>query len=284
MKHDPTTSPRFSGIGGHHSPRAGTVEWLTPPRIITTLGPFDLDPCAPIAQPYPTARETFTILDDGLFMPWRGDVWLNPPYENVEIERWLAKMALHNRGCALIFARTETEAFRRHVWNGATALLFMFGRINFHVGEGFSRISYRDGRTVRGKTFNAGDEYDRNAGAPTVLCAYGMKATDRLAECGIEGAFVPRLIPRSVLVSIFPTTNEGEKIDMTWREALGNYFASQAGPVRLEDLYRVFSRHPKATGNRNFDAKLRQQLQRGPYRRVGRGLWEASNVEDRSEV
>jgi hypothetical protein len=26
---------------------------------------------------------------------------------------------------------------------------------------------------------------------------------------------------------------------------------------------------------RNFDAKLRQQLQRGPYRRVARALWEA---------
>ena len=52
------TSPRFAGIGGHHSHKAGTVEWLTPPSIIAALGPFDLDPCAPARQPYPPGRKS----------------------------------------------------------------------------------------------------------------------------------------------------------------------------------------------------------------------------------
>lgn len=276
-KHDVKTVPRFGAMGSHHSARAGTIEWLTPPEIIAALGPFDLDPCTPIEQPYPTARERYTVLDDGLLMPWRGRVWMNPPYENGLIEQWLAKMALHARGTALIFARTETEAFFRHVWEGATALLFMRGRINFHHGEGFSKIAYQGGRTVPGKTYLAGDRAHGNAGAPTVLCAYGVEDADILAAAKIDGRFVPLRIPRSVFFRFVDLTQEPEtEAPRTWSAALREFFADRPGPVALDELYRVFAAHPKAAANRNFDAKLRQQLQRGPYRRVARGKWEAT--------
>ena len=267
------TSPRFAGIGGHHSHKAGTVEWLTPPSIIAALGPFDLDPCAPARQPYPTAAAVYTRRDNGLLQDWgRRRVWLNPPYANGEIEKWLARMAEHDFGTALIFARTETDAFFRHVWESATALLFMRGRINFHVGEPFT-----DEKT--GRRFELGDRAAGNAGAPTVLCAYGVHDADVLAACKIDGRFVPLRIPRSVLVSIFGASEAGEKIDMTWREAVADFFAEKSGPVPLDELYRHFSGHRKAATNPNFDAKLRQQLQRGPYRRVGRGMWEANHVD-----
>lgn len=267
------TAPRFAGIGGHHSHRAGTVEWLTPPAIIAALGLFDLDPCAPIDQPYPTAARTMTIIDDGLFLPWRNAagrkerVWLNPPYASGQIERWLEKMALHDFGTALIFARTETDAFFRYVWESASALLFMRGRINFHVGEAFSVLKTR-------KTFRAGDEAEGNAGAPTVLCAYGAQDADILAACQIDGHFVPLRFPRSVLVSIFSTSEAGENFDMTWREVLAEFFAEREGPVELADLYRYVRSHPKSAGNNHPEAKARQILQRGPYRPARRGAWE----------
>jgi hypothetical protein len=247
------TAPRFAGIGGHHSHRAGTVEWLTPPEIIAALGPFDLDPCAPIAQPYPTARRIFTRRDNGLIQAWpQADrVWLNPPYANGQIEKWLARMAEHDFGTALIFARTETDAFFRHVWERATALLFMRGRINFHTP---------DGVRARG-----------NAGAPTVLCAYGIDDADVLAGCKIGGQFVPLRIPRSVVVAAIAEAAP------TWRAALAEFFAGQEGPVELAAIYRAFAGHPKAAGNRHVEAKLRQELQRGPYSRVGPGLWEEAS-------
>jgi len=251
------TSPRFAGIGGHHSHRSGTVEWLTPPELIAALGPFDLDPCAPVMQPYPTARRVFTRRDNGLIQYWpREDrVWLNPPYANGQIEKWLARMAEHGFGTALIFARTETDAFFRFVWDRATALLFMRGRVNFHLPDG---------------TRAAG-----NAGAPTVLCAYGADDADVLAGCRIDGQFVPLRIPRSVVAAAIAGATD-EPVT-TWRRALADFFAERDGPVELADLYRAFATHPKAAGNPNFEAKLRQQLQRGPYQRVGRGLWEASD-------
>ena len=54
------------GIGGHHSARSRTNEWLTPPSVLQALGPFDLDPCAPVTRPWPTAREHYTEIDNGL--------------------------------------------------------------------------------------------------------------------------------------------------------------------------------------------------------------------------
>lgn len=76
-------------------------------------------------------------------------------------------------------------------------------------------------------------------------------------------------------MSIFSPSNENAKSDVTWREVLAEWFAERAGPVTLPELYAAFAGHPKAVGNANYAAKLRQQLQRGPYRHLDRGLWSA---------
>jgi len=161
------------GIRGHHSARAKTDDWLTPPEILNALGPFDLDPCASRNQPWRTATVQFTEDDNGLLQAWKGRVWLNPPYGK-EAAEWLERMALHGNGIALVFARTETKMFFTSVWPKASALLFLRGRLNFH----------RPG----------GDRSTKNAGGPTVLIAYGLSNAHRLEACGIPGAFV-RLHP-----------------------------------------------------------------------------------------
>lgn len=254
------------GIGGHQSPAAGTVEWLVDPTIIEKTGPYDLDPCAPIEQPYRTAARTFTIVDDGLSRAWpkRDRVWLNAPYDAVEA--WLRRLADHGRGTAIIFARTDTAAFHRQVFERATALLWMEGRTFFRVGEAFSVVKTR-------KTYLAGDRAAGNAGGPTVLCAYGMADADVLAGCGIPGRFDALRVPRSVLVSFFATDKSGGKIDMTWREALDAFFGDRADDVGLDELYRYARGLPMAATNRNPEAKIRQTLARAGYDRVGGGKW-----------
>lgn len=267
MKYDREAAPRFAGIGGHHSHSAGTVEWLTPPDFLEKVGGwrwYGLDPCAPAVQPWPTARRVFTKRDNGLIQPWGTDqVWLNPPYAHGELGRWLARLAEHGRGMALIFARTDTAAFNRHVRERATAVLFMEGRMTFRVGEPFT-----DPRT--GKRYELGDEAPGNAGAPTVLCAYGMPAADVLAAAPIPGLFAPLNIPRSVIASFLAG-------DQTWAEVVAEFARDRDGPFPLADLYRFVRAHPKASGNRNPDAKARQILQREGYRRVDRGLWEGAS-------
>ena len=110
-------------------------EWLTPPYIIDDLGPFDLDPCAPIGRPWATAAVHYTVEDNGLWKPWAGRVWLNPPYGNRTGE-WLGRLAQHRNGIALIFARTETEMFFRYVWDRASSVLFIRGRLRFYHADG----------------------------------------------------------------------------------------------------------------------------------------------------
>lgn len=156
-------------MGSHQSAVMKSDTWLTPPEILSALGDFDLDPCTPINPPWATARQHFNVLHDGLAQAWSGRIWLNPPYSR-EAVKWLRKMVAHNHGTALVFARTETSWFFETVWRAATAILFIEGRIHFHLADG-----------SRAKA---------NAGAPSCLVAYGDSDAQILEQSGIAGKFV----------------------------------------------------------------------------------------------
>lgn len=155
-------------IGFAHDRTTGKEDWLTPPHLLRKLGVFDLDPCSPVGRPWDTAKHHFTILDDGLKKDWFGRVWLNPPYGNLTA-RWMERLASHGNGIALIFARTETATFFPWVWEHASALLFVKGRICFYTKEG------RQGGT---------------AGAPSVLVSYGPENAEALKRSGIDGKLI----------------------------------------------------------------------------------------------
>lgn len=158
-----------AGFSAHERTAEGTEEWLTPREITDALGPFDLDPCSPIRRPWATARRHFTIEDDGLKQQWSGRVWLNPPY-GTETEKWMSRMAGHNHGTALIFARTETATWFESVWPVASAVFFFRGRLAFcHV----------DGRRAQ-----------QSAGAPSALIAYGQQDIAAIERSGIKGRMV----------------------------------------------------------------------------------------------
>jgi len=159
------------GMGGHSLPNKGTTsDWLTPLDLLVQLGTFDLDPCAaPLPRPWNTARHHITLPDDGLAAEWEGRVWLNPPYGQ-ETAGWMERLAAHGTGTALIFARTETECWRRFVWPSATAILFLEGRLFFH--------------------WPSGTRAPHNAGAPSALVAYGLADANILRLSQIAGGLV----------------------------------------------------------------------------------------------
>ncbi len=128
-------------------------EWLTPPHILKALGQFDLDPCSPVNRPWPTAEKHLTIQDNGLSQPWDGRVFCNPPYS--DSGPWLQRCAEHRNAIALIFARTETETWFRHIWDEARGILFIKGRLTF------AHVSGKLGK--------------HNSGAPSCLVAYGAE-------------------------------------------------------------------------------------------------------------
>lgn len=157
-------------MGSHQSAAMLKDEWLTPPEIIKALGSFALDPCSPgDRRPWDTASIHYDIHVNGLAKPWEGRVWLNPPYGR-ETAKWLDRLADHGDGVALIFARTETDMFFRHVWERADAILFLRGRLHFH---------HVDGRRA-----------EANAGAPSCLVAYGARNVHALKDSGLAGHLV----------------------------------------------------------------------------------------------
>jgi len=154
---------------GNESSVGGTEVWLTPPYILEALGEFDLDPCASIDRPWDTAKHHYTELDNGLEKEWFGRVWCNPPY-GPKMSPFLERLSDHTGGgIALVFARTETKAFFDFIWDKATAILFIKGRLRFHTPDG-----------SQGGT----------AGSPSVLVAYGEREAKVLENCNLVGKFV----------------------------------------------------------------------------------------------
>lgn len=76
--------------------------------------------------------------------------------------KWLEKLSVHKNGIALIFARTETRMFFDHIWDKADGLLFFRGRLFFHYVNG--------------------EKASMNAGAPSVLIAYGNQNVEALKK------------------------------------------------------------------------------------------------------
>lgn len=109
-----------------------TDDWLTPRWVLDPLGPFDLDPCASIKQPWKTAKTQWTIDDDGLSRHWGKyrRVWLNPPYGGAAKE-WVQRLTLHGQGLLLWCPRTGTIAWQEYIFPKASALFFFKGRIRF---------------------------------------------------------------------------------------------------------------------------------------------------------
>lgn len=157
---------RFETMRGN---KAGKHEWITPPWIIESLGPFDLDPCYSEPRPWPTALEHYGITDDGLNLPWHGFVWCNPPYGE-HTSSWLARCAYHRACLALIFARTDTRMFRDYIWDKALAVLFLYGRLKFYD--------------------TSGKQYDGDAGAPSCIVAWDKNGVDRLHRICETGKLV----------------------------------------------------------------------------------------------
>jgi hypothetical protein len=167
-------------LSSHQSARAKSTTYLTPREILAPLGAFDLDPCAaPSPRPWPTADRHIELPENGLAAEWTGRVWCNPPFGR-EAAAWLAKMALHGNGIALVPARTETAMFYRSVWGMAAGMLFLRGRPHFCAG---ADCTVRHGS----KTIHVrwGERFPFNSGAPIALIAYGESNASVLQRSGL---------------------------------------------------------------------------------------------------
>lgn len=152
------------------NPKASKDEWYTPKWIIDLLGPFDLDPCAPMTPMFKTAEIMYNKVQDGLKQLWPENavVWLNPPYSKTLLRAFVEKMTIHNNGIAILINRQDNLLFQNLVFPVAKSMIFMRHRVKF----------IDQGGTIGHPFFGS------------CLVAFGKECDLRLKQSGIEGKYV----------------------------------------------------------------------------------------------
>ena|SRR3990167_5527194 len=107
---------------------SNTDDWSTPEyflgQIEKEFGKIDFDPC-------PLRSKS----KDGLFSDWKGNVFVNPPYSNVEefLNKALLELKKRNatRVVFLMIPRTSTKYWNNFVMNYASCIYFIPYRMKF---------------------------------------------------------------------------------------------------------------------------------------------------------
>lgn len=138
-----------------------TDERYTPAWLFDELGWFDLDPCSPPAGPFHGhATDWFSVNDDGLAQPWRGRVFMNPPFS--ETTAWADRFIGHGNGIALL--PLANAAWRIRLM--AAADLFWFPADFTFVGQNHAQ---------------------RHVSMPVFLAAIGADNVGALIRLGTSG-------------------------------------------------------------------------------------------------
>lgn len=126
------TAPTFTRYGGPRNPA-----WRTPKALFDRLDAefhFTLDPCT--TEPLRADMAYFREVDQGLWLPWSGRVFVNPPYGS-ELPDWMRKIDLERGRCevivALVPSRTDT-GWWHEVAMEASEIRFIRGRVVFEGG------------------------------------------------------------------------------------------------------------------------------------------------------
>jgi hypothetical protein len=106
------------------------------------MGGIDLDPASnDTAQAWVRAGTYYTKEHDGLAQEWTGRVWMNPPYKDGLIDKFVDKLVAEHvvgdvsEAVLLVHSRTDTAWFHKAA-SVASAICFTRGRVRFQRPDG----------------------------------------------------------------------------------------------------------------------------------------------------
>ena len=110
-------------------------EWETPSDLYNKTNEefnFDLDVCASFNNF--KCENFYRIENNALCLPWKGNVWCNPPYSKIKEFLIKCHKEILNGNCKtavfLTFANTDTKWFHDYVY-GKSEIRFIKGRLKF---------------------------------------------------------------------------------------------------------------------------------------------------------
>jgi hypothetical protein len=109
-------------------------EYYTPKWLFDNLAlKFDLDPCSPGKyKSNSPATVHYSFPQNGLELPWRGRVFMNPPYSKPTL--WVDKFIENNNGVALLLF--SKAAWLQKLWNASDAITLLPPNLKFeHQGK-----------------------------------------------------------------------------------------------------------------------------------------------------
>jgi ParB family chromosome partitioning protein len=128
--------------GAHVSNNSGENEWYTPACYIESakavMGKIDLDPASSeIANKNVKAKKYFDERANGLIQKWFGNIWMNPPYSQPQINDFINKLETEQYEQAIILTNNATETkWGQKLIELSNAVCFHSGRIRFISVDG----------------------------------------------------------------------------------------------------------------------------------------------------
>jgi site-specific DNA-methyltransferase (adenine-specific) len=119
--------------------RSKNDNWRTPQNVVDVVrkafgGPIDLDPCGGWYSLVGAGKQYLLSKgQDGLALPWVGNVFVNPPFSTSK--HWVAKAVSEAATdvdlILLLPARVDTKAFHEKIARSVDLIAFWKGRITF---------------------------------------------------------------------------------------------------------------------------------------------------------
>lgn len=133
-----------------------SYEWFTPSEYIeaarAVMGSIDTDPASCIeANKVVQAGTFYTVAEDGLSLPWRGNVFCNPPYNMPWIQRFIdkaiAEYGAGNVGQAIVLTNNSTDTGWFHSLLSRCPVCLTRGRVRFWGADG-DTLATRQGQAI----------------------------------------------------------------------------------------------------------------------------------------